>query len=302
MTEQTDTPPVAGETTDLVTRLAAADEAWSQEVGDQVSAPDYIRWLAGHLTAERDAETTDLRDRLASTARTAGDLRDVITAKDAENTALHAEVAGLKAAIQDIDAHATPIGLMSNNDPDGNPHHYALTVGALHRALGKAGTAPKCSQQYERAQALQAENDQLRAQLKTTEDLLAANTTALGRHEAALDIATTALGRAEFIVSDDYGRGGGSDLPSWDADQAAEILSTGQTTVAAVLADPAPEVAVETPEPDDDPDPAYCPSALSGDDRHSSDYLKRGWACQWCGAEPDEADPAPSTPEGDQAP
>lgn len=51
----------------------------------------------------------------------------------------------LRAAILDIDAHATPIGLADENDPDGNPHHYALTVGALHRALGKVGhTAPSC--------------------------------------------------------------------------------------------------------------------------------------------------------------
>ena len=51
-----------------------------------------------------------------------------------------------KAAILDIDAHATPIGLANPNDPDGNPHHYAVTVGALHRALGKVGhTAAPCT-------------------------------------------------------------------------------------------------------------------------------------------------------------
>lgn len=52
----------------------------------------------------------------------------------------------LKAAILDIDAHATPIGIANPNDPDGNPHHYAVTVGALHRALGKVGhTAAPCT-------------------------------------------------------------------------------------------------------------------------------------------------------------
>jgi len=71
----------------------------------------------------------------------------------------------------------------------------------------------------------------------------------------------------------------------------------------AVLADPAPEPAAEAPEPEiDETDPAYCPSALSSDDRHSSDYLKRGWACQWCGAEPVEADPAPSPPTAQETP
>lgn len=44
------------------------------------------------------------------------------------------------AAIRDIDAHATPVGLADENDPEGNPHHYLVTVGSLHRALGKSGT------------------------------------------------------------------------------------------------------------------------------------------------------------------
>lgn len=57
----------------------------------------------------------------------------------------------LRAAVLDIDAHATPIGLADQNDPDGNPHHYAVTVGALHRALGKIGhTAPLCTAEAER--------------------------------------------------------------------------------------------------------------------------------------------------------
>lgn len=60
--------------------------------------------------------------------------------------ALHAERDQLRTAILDIDAHATPIGLADPDDPDGNPHHYAVTVGALHRALGKVGhTAAPCT-------------------------------------------------------------------------------------------------------------------------------------------------------------
>lgn len=50
----------------------------------------------------------------------------------------------LEDVIRDIDAHATPIGLLDANDPEGSPAYYAVTVGALHRALGKSGTAPKC--------------------------------------------------------------------------------------------------------------------------------------------------------------
>lgn len=56
-------------------------------------------------------------------------------------------------AIRDIDVHATPFGLADPEDPDGNPHHYVLTVGALHRALGAAegrATAAKCGTEAER--------------------------------------------------------------------------------------------------------------------------------------------------------
>jgi hypothetical protein len=44
----------------------------------------------------------------------------------------------LKAAIRDIDAHATPCGLLNESDPDGGPAFYQVTPGALHRALGVA--------------------------------------------------------------------------------------------------------------------------------------------------------------------
>lgn len=67
---------------------------------------------------------------------------------------LYAERDRLRTAILDIDAHATPIGQADPQDPDGNPHHYVVTVGALHRALGKVGhTAPLCTAEAERDRA-----------------------------------------------------------------------------------------------------------------------------------------------------
>ncbi len=61
------------------------------------------------------------------------------TATTAEQLAL------LRQAVLDIDAHATPVGQADPDDPDAGPHHYIVTVGALHRALGKVGhTAPAC--------------------------------------------------------------------------------------------------------------------------------------------------------------
>lgn len=57
---------------------------------------------------------------------------------------LEAKNERLRVAVLDIDAHATPMGLAREDDPEGNPDHYHLTVGALHRALGVIGhTAPK---------------------------------------------------------------------------------------------------------------------------------------------------------------
>lgn len=74
---------------------------------------------------------------------------DQMTSDDLDQ--LHAERDQYRAAILDIDAHATPVGLANPDDPDGNPHHYAVTVGALHRALGKVGhTAPLCTAEAER--------------------------------------------------------------------------------------------------------------------------------------------------------
>lgn len=54
------------------------------------------------------------------------------------------EVERLRAAILDIDAHATPFGEDEHGFVDGG---YLVTVGALHRALGLIGhTARKCPQ------------------------------------------------------------------------------------------------------------------------------------------------------------
>ena len=47
----------------------------------------------------------------------------------------------LRAAISDIDAHATPLG----EDEDGFvTGGYLISVGSLHRALALASTAPPC--------------------------------------------------------------------------------------------------------------------------------------------------------------
>lgn len=54
---------------------------------------------------------------------------------------LKAENDRLRAAVLDIDAHATPYG----EDEDGWTTHYLMGTGALHRALGVIGHgAPKC--------------------------------------------------------------------------------------------------------------------------------------------------------------
>jgi hypothetical protein len=51
-------------------------------------------------------------------------------------------IARLEAAIIDIDAHATPFGVDGDGFVTGG---YVVSVGALHRALGKIGrTSPKC--------------------------------------------------------------------------------------------------------------------------------------------------------------
>lgn len=96
-----------------------------------------------------------------------------------DTDALRQQVADLKAAIADIDAHATPIGLLHEDDPDGSPHHYAVTVGALHRALGKAYTAESCDAERARLRnevaGLRADLDRARAERDSmVRDLLTA--------------------------------------------------------------------------------------------------------------------------------
>lgn len=106
--------------------------------------------------AGRDAVEEAL-DLTAYSMQVAMELRD-----------LRAERDQLRAAILDIDAHATPNGLADPDDPDGNPHHYMVTVGALHRALGKVGhTAPACTAEAALAR-LTAWADELDAGLRKT--------------------------------------------------------------------------------------------------------------------------------------
>jgi len=89
---------------------------------------------------------------------------------DEQLDALYAERDKLRASILDIDAHATPVGLADPDEPEGNPHHYAVTVGALHRALGKVGhTAASCTAEAERDGAYR-ERAQLLALLATLAD------------------------------------------------------------------------------------------------------------------------------------
>lgn len=112
-----------------------------------------ILWTDGAITvasatvAERVYGPDGIAGRLKrAEAATDGELRRQLAAAIASLGKSETELAAFRAAILDIDAHATPIGLADANDPDGNPHHYAVTVGALHRALGKIGhTAAPCT-------------------------------------------------------------------------------------------------------------------------------------------------------------
>ena len=91
------------------------------------------------LTADVDRQLTLLR--LA--ARVDPNLRQAVA--DVEDTiaALRTQLEQAQAAILDIDAHAAPMG----KDADGFVTvGYVVSVGSLHRALGKVGrTSPKCS-------------------------------------------------------------------------------------------------------------------------------------------------------------
>jgi hypothetical protein len=102
---------------------------------------------------------------------------------------LRSERDAARAAIADIDAHATPIGLLNPDDPDGSPLHYAVTTGSLHRALGKAYTAEKCDAERER---LRSEVERLRAEVASR------STPALP--DGAVDVAARWLLRAGLHV------------------------------------------------------------------------------------------------------
>lgn len=129
-----------------VLRTAMADvmvSALSREQREQAEAC-IKAWHAGRGPSMAVGEGTELAKRVAYLEARVGELNNTI--------------GELRASIADIDAHATPVGLLHNDDPEGSPHHYMLTVGALHRALGKAYTAEPC--ESERAR-LRSELDRL---------------------------------------------------------------------------------------------------------------------------------------------
>lgn len=167
-------PVVDGELKD---RFAAAyekldphnDDNFYRQTGEAAFA------VVAPVLAERDREAEQVRIRLADALEmtyslTVAELIDAVSeyvtefqnlarrkAKAAETYRLDADTHRqqierltrerdeAQAAIRDIDAHATPIGLLHEDDPDGSPHHYLVSVGALHRALGKSnGTGVKC--------------------------------------------------------------------------------------------------------------------------------------------------------------
>ncbi|MGW1744532.1 hypothetical protein ACWCRD_02720 [Streptomyces sp. NPDC002092] len=117
-----------------------------------IDAPSEMTILAArHLDATEGRVQVGTTVDSATRAAISQVLRYVSTAHKAPAAAAEAERDQYRAAILDIDAHATPIGLANQDDPDGNPHHYAVTVGALHRALGKVGnTAASCTAEAER--------------------------------------------------------------------------------------------------------------------------------------------------------
>ena len=113
---------------------------------------DRLRWYADEQDAPRDAY--DLTNEAAT----------AIDALTAERDALQAKVDAALAAIRDIDAHATPMGLLHADDPEGSPAYYHLTVGALHRALALTGAAAPCADlPCQRSAALQAKVDAIDA-------------------------------------------------------------------------------------------------------------------------------------------
>lgn len=134
-----------------VLRFAMADvmvSALSDEQREQAEAC-IKAWHARRGPSMAVGEGTELAKRVAYLDARVGELNNTI--------------GELRASIADIDAHAIPVGLLHNDDPEGSPHHYLLTVGALHRALGKAYTAEPC--ESERAR-LRVEVDRLRREVE----------------------------------------------------------------------------------------------------------------------------------------
>ncbi|WP_314411406.1 hypothetical protein [Streptomyces sp. DSM 40484] len=90
-------------------------------------------------------DSAQLRRLVAEDQHEDDTMRAVASDLRVENRALREKLTQMRQAVLDIDAHATPIGQADPADPDAGPQHYVVTVGALHRALGKVGhTAPAC--------------------------------------------------------------------------------------------------------------------------------------------------------------
>src|SRR5260221_62628 len=100
--------------------------------------------LDEHGFATTGTEPPEIREILDPWIQTARAAARLVAQAWAEQ-----EGAALRAAIRDIDAHATPVGLLDENDPEGSPAHYLVTTGALHRAIGKVGAAAKCEAEAE---------------------------------------------------------------------------------------------------------------------------------------------------------
>lgn len=119
---------------------------------DLASADANLREINLQLAEMIDADEEEALPDLLARVKAELDLRWATRQQYAE------ERDAAQAAIRDIDAHATPVGLLHEDDPEGSPHHYLVTVGALHRALGKSdGTGVKCDRERDVLRWLHAE-------------------------------------------------------------------------------------------------------------------------------------------------
>ncbi|MEW2567674.1 hypothetical protein [Streptomyces sp. NPDC047070] len=101
------------------------------------ATPSGIRGLLEHVGIDTDGKDITVVGKDGEATDPAPAQPDVPSVEE--------HLALLRQAVLDIDAHATPVGQADPDDPDAGPHHYVVTVGALHRALGKVGhTAPAC--------------------------------------------------------------------------------------------------------------------------------------------------------------